>query len=92
MVEDMGFISFLVIGVAVAALAKASLPGRLGNGWLPAVGVGLVAGLLGSTLLRLIFGILFSPKILFLALVVGAAVFAWRALKGRRSAKHQPTA
>lgn len=88
----MHFISFLILGVAVSALAKATLPGRLGSGWLPAIGFGVVGGILGSMVLSWIFGMLFSPKIWFVALVVGLVALGWRAIKGRSSSKRQPTA
>lgn len=88
----MGFISFVIVGLVVAGLARATFPGRLGNSWLPLIAVGVVGGLIGTTVLRPIFGILFPPKILFLAAVVAVAVFGWRAIKGRKNTKRQPTA
>lgn len=97
MVDDMGLISFLILGVAVGALAKAILPGRVGSGWLSTLGVGvvgsMVGGILGGLLLHHGLGSLFSPMTWLVALGGSLLVLiAWRAVKGRKSAKRQPTA
>lgn len=92
----MGIISFLILGVVVGALAKAILPGRVGSGWLSTVGVGvvgsLVGGILGSVLLHWGLSGLFSPKTWIVALGGSLLVLVlWRAIKGRRNTKRQPT-
>jgi uncharacterized membrane protein YeaQ/YmgE (transglycosylase-associated protein family) len=96
MVEHMGLISFLILGVVVGGLAKAILPGRVRSGWLSTVGVGvvgsMVGGIIGGALLHHGLSSLFSPLTWLVALGGSLLVLVvWRAIKGR-SASRAPTA
>jgi uncharacterized membrane protein YeaQ/YmgE (transglycosylase-associated protein family) len=54
---DMGWLSFIILGLIAGAIAKLILPGRQGGGWFITLLLGVVGALLGGWLAGLIFGI-----------------------------------
>jgi uncharacterized membrane protein YeaQ/YmgE (transglycosylase-associated protein family) len=51
----MGFLAFLILGLAAGAIAKLILPGKQGGGWLIALLLGVVGALLGGFLGSVLF-------------------------------------
>ncbi len=51
----MGFIAFLILGLAAGAIAKLILPGKQGGGWFITLLLGVVGALLGGWLGSLLF-------------------------------------
>jgi uncharacterized membrane protein YeaQ/YmgE (transglycosylase-associated protein family) len=54
---DMGWLSFIILGLIAGVIAKLILPGRQGGGWFITLLLGVVGALLGGWLAGLIFGI-----------------------------------
>jgi uncharacterized membrane protein YeaQ/YmgE (transglycosylase-associated protein family) len=54
---DMGWLSFIILGLIAGVIAKLILPGRQGGGWFLTLLLGVVGALLGGWLAGLIFGI-----------------------------------
>jgi uncharacterized membrane protein YeaQ/YmgE (transglycosylase-associated protein family) len=54
---DMGWLSFIILGLIAGAIAKLILPGKQGGGWFITLLLGVVGALLGGWLAGLIFGI-----------------------------------
>jgi uncharacterized membrane protein YeaQ/YmgE (transglycosylase-associated protein family) len=54
---DMGWLSFIILGLIAGVIAKLILPGRQGGGWFVTLLLGVVGALLGGWLAGLIFGI-----------------------------------
>jgi uncharacterized membrane protein YeaQ/YmgE (transglycosylase-associated protein family) len=52
----MGFLAFLILGLAAGAIAKLILPGKQGGGWLITLLLGVVGALLGGFLGSVLFG------------------------------------
>ena len=52
----MGFLAFLLLGLAAGAIAKLILPGKQGGGWLVTLLLGVVGALLGGWLGSVLFG------------------------------------
>ncbi len=52
----MGFLAFLLLGLAAGAIAKLILPGKQGGGWLITLLLGVVGALLGGFLGSVLFG------------------------------------
>jgi uncharacterized membrane protein YeaQ/YmgE (transglycosylase-associated protein family) len=53
----MGFLAFLILGLAAGAIAKLILPGKQGGGWLITLLLGVVGALLGGFLGSVLFGV-----------------------------------
>ena len=53
----MGFLAFLIPGLAAGAIAKLILPGKQGGGWLITLLLGVVGALLGGFLGSVLFGV-----------------------------------
>ncbi|HEX5728535.1 GlsB/YeaQ/YmgE family stress response membrane protein [Microbacterium sp.] len=51
----MGFLAFLILGLAAGAIAKLILPGKQGGGWLITLLLGVVGALLGGWLGSVLF-------------------------------------
>ena len=51
----MGFLAFLILGLAAGAIAKLILPGKQGGGWLITLLLGVVGALLGGFLGSVLF-------------------------------------
>jgi len=86
----MGFIGFLILGLAAGAIAKLILPGRQGGGWLVTLLLGVVGAMVGGWLGGLIFHVgldsFFSLATWLLA--IGGSVIVlliYGALTGRRA-------
>jgi uncharacterized membrane protein YeaQ/YmgE (transglycosylase-associated protein family) len=54
---DMGWLSFIILGLIAGVIAKLILPGKQGGGWFITLLLGVVGALLGGWLAGLIFGI-----------------------------------
>jgi len=54
---DMGWLSFIILGLIAGVIAKLILPGRQGGGWFITLLLGVIGALLGGWLAGLIFGI-----------------------------------
>lgn len=85
----MGVLGFIVIGLAVGAIVKAVLPGRVGGGWATNLVLGVVGAVLGglsaSALLDVGLGTFFDARTWLLAIVGGFVVtLVHGALKGRK--------
>ena len=52
----MGFIAFLILGLAAGAIAKAIMPGKQGGGWLATLVLGVIGALVGGWLGSAVFG------------------------------------
>lgn len=86
----MGFIGFLILGLAAGAIAKLILPGRQGGGWFVTLLLGVVGAMVGGWLGGLIFHVgldsFFSLATWLLA--IGGSVIVlliYGALTGRRA-------
>ena len=86
----MGWLSFIILGLIVGAIAKLILPGRQGGGWFLTLVLGVVGALVGGWLAGLIFNIgygsFFDIKSWLIA-IVGAIIvlLIWGLLtRGRR--------
>lgn len=86
----MGFIGWIVLGLAVGAIVKAVMPGKVGGGWITSLVLGLVGGVVGGWIGSLLFN---SGKMEFWNLgswilaIIGGFVVAgvWGAITGRKS-------
>ncbi|MDR1212499.1 MAG: GlsB/YeaQ/YmgE family stress response membrane protein [Propionibacteriaceae bacterium] len=84
----MGFISWVLLGLIAGSIAKAILPGRVKDGCLPtlALGVGgaVVGGWLGSNLFHVGLGTFWSLKTWLVAVAGSVVVLAiWGAITKR---------
>lgn len=52
----MGFIAFLILGLAAGAIAKAIMPGKQGGGWLATLVLGVIGALVGGWVGSALFG------------------------------------
>lgn len=72
-----GLLCWIGFGAMVGGIAKAILPGRLPGGWLPAIGLGILASVLGG---------LFSgghPAGLVVSVLVAVVlVYSWETMGG----------
>ena len=88
----MGIIAWIIIGLLAGAIAKMLMPGKDPGGIIVTMLIGIVGGLLGGWLGKVIFGVDsidgFFDISTWIAAIVGALVilFAWNAIRGRRIA------
>ena len=72
-----GLVCWVFFGAVVGGVAKAILPGRVPGGWLPAIGLGVLASVVGG---------LFSgghPAGLVLSIIVAVLlVYSWEMIGG----------
>lgn len=84
----MSIFSWIIIGIVVGALAKLIMPGRQGGGIIVTMILGIVGGLLGGWLGKVLFNVqnmsFISPKTWILCLVGSLIVlFIWGLIFGR---------
>ncbi len=87
----MGFIGFLILGLACGAIAKLIIPGRQGGGWFMTLILGIVGAMLGGWIAGAVTGTglaEFWSWHTWLFAVIGAIVvlLIWGLVFGRRKA------
>lgn len=53
---DLGWLSWIIVGLIAGALAKLIMPGRQGGGFLTTLIIGVIGAVLGGLIAGLIFG------------------------------------
>lgn len=85
----MGILSYIILGLIVGAIAKALMPGRVGEGWgsnlLVGVAGAIVGGWIGNLLFDVGLGSFWNIRTWLLSVVGAIVVLAiWGAIKGRQ--------
>ena len=84
----MGLIVFLVMGLIAGFIARAIMPGPDQMGWVGTMVLGVIGSFIGGTLAALLFGgTLALSAAGLIGSIIGAiiALWAWRAMSGRRA-------
>lgn len=85
----MGFLGWIILGLAAGSIAKAILPGRQGGGWLATLILGVVGSVVGGWIGCHLFGVgiyqFWSLRTWLLAVVGSLIVLVvWGFITGRR--------
>lgn len=84
----MNFLAWIILGLAVGALVKVIMPGKVGGGWITSLVLGIVGAIVGGWIGSLLFDKgkmeFFSIGTWLLAIVGGLVVAGiWGAITGR---------
>lgn len=86
----MGFLGWIILGLAAGSIAKAILPGRQGGGWIATLLLGIVGSVVGGWIGTRLFGVgiyvFWSLQTWALAIAGSLIVLiVWGFIKGRRA-------